>query len=294
MNGFEWNHQYLDANGINIHYVRHGEGLPLVLLHGWPEFWLTWRKNILPLAESFDVVASDLRGFGDSDKPALPDPPSALLKEYVEDLRGLVDALGFERFGIVSHDVGAYVAQAFARSYTERLSGLFFFNCPYPGIGERWAEADHVNEIWYQSFNQQPWAASLVGENRKTCETYIRHFLDHWSHEPGFLDEDLDLWVENFMKPGNLQGGFNWYISTNEGRIKQIQQGPVELPKIETPTRVLWGVSDSVLKVEWADRLGDYFANLDFSPAEEAGHFVHYEKPELANEEISGFFRALR
>jgi pimeloyl-ACP methyl ester carboxylesterase len=294
MNGSGWNHQYLDANGINIHYVRHGEGLPLMLLHGWPEFWLTWRKNILPLAESFDVVASDLRGFGDSDKPALPDPPSALLKEYVEDLRGLADALGFERFGIVSHDVGAYVAQAFARSYTERLSGLFFFNCPYPGIGERWAEAGHVNEIWYQSFNQQPWAASLVGENRKTCETYIRHFLDHWSHEPGFFDEDLDLWMENFMKPGNLQGGFNWYISTNEGRIKQIQHGPAELPKIETPTRVLWGVSDSVLKVEWADRLGDYFANLDFSPAEEAGHFVHYEKPELANEEISGFFRALR
>ena len=294
MNGSEWNHQYLDANGINIHYVRHGEGLPLVLLHGWPEFWLTWRKNILPLAASFDVVASDLRGFGDSGKPALPDPPSALLTEYVEDLRGLADALGFERFGVVSHDVGAYVAQAFARSYTERLSGLFFFNCPYPGIGERWAEADHVNEIWYQSFNQQPWAASLVGANRKTCETYIRHFLDHWSHEPGFFDEDLDLWVENFMKPGNLQGGFNWYISTNEGRIKQIRHGPAELPKIETPTRVLWGVSDSVLKVEWADRLGDYFANLDFSPAEEAGHFVHYEKPELANEEISGFFRALR
>jgi pimeloyl-ACP methyl ester carboxylesterase len=186
------------------------------------------------------------------------------------------------------------VAQAFARSYTERLSGLFFFNCPYPGIGERWAEADHVNEIWYQSFNQQPWAASLVGENRKTCETYIRHFLDHWSHEPGFFDEDLDLWVENFMKPGNLQGGFNWYISTNEGRIKQIRHGPAELPKIETPTRVLWGVSDSVLKIEWADRLGGYFADLNFSPAEEAGHFVHYEKPELANQEISGFFRALR
>ena len=294
MNGFEWNHQYLDANSLRIHYVRHGEGLPLVLLHGWPEFWLTWRKNIPPLAEGFDVVAPDLRGFGDSDKPALPDPPGDLLKDYVEDLRGLADALGFERFGIVSHDVGAYVAQAFARGYPERLSGLFFFNCPYPGIGERWAEADHVNEIWYQTFNQQPWAASLVGENHKTCETYIRHFLDHWSYKPGLFDDDLDLWVENFMKPGNLQGGFNWYTSTNEGRIKQVRHGAPELPKVETPTRVLWGESDSVLKVEWADRLGDYFANLDFSPAQAAGHFVHYERPELANEEISGFFGALR
>jgi pimeloyl-ACP methyl ester carboxylesterase len=72
----EWNHQYLDANGIEIHYVRHGTGSPLVLLHGWPEFWFGWRNNIRPLAESFDVVAPDLRGFGATEKTALPDPPS--------------------------------------------------------------------------------------------------------------------------------------------------------------------------------------------------------------------------
>jgi pimeloyl-ACP methyl ester carboxylesterase len=293
VNGSEWNHRYLYANSIQVHYVRHGEGPALVLLHGWPEFWFTWRKNILPLAEAFDVVAPDLRGFGDSGKPGLPDPPSDLLGDFVEDLRGLADALGFEEFGIVSHDVGAYVAQAFARRYPDRLSGLFFFNCPYPGIGERWAEADHVNEIWYQSFNQQPWAASLVGESRKTCETYIRHFLDHWSHEPGLFDEDIDAWVDNFTKPGNLQGGFNWYISTNEARIELIRNGPPKLPKIEVPTRVLWGVADKVLKVEWADRLGDYFSDCSFEPAPGAGHFVHYERPELANQEIAAFFSRL-
>jgi pimeloyl-ACP methyl ester carboxylesterase len=288
-----WNHQDLDANGIRIHYVRHGHGFPLVLLHGWPEFWMVWRKNITPLAESFDVVAPDLRGFGDTEKPGLPDPPSDLLGLMVEDLRGLADSLGFERFGVVSHDVGAYVAQGFARKYPERLAGLFFFNCPYPGIGRRWVEPYQVNEIWYQTFNQQPWAASLVGENRNTCETYIRHFLDHWAHEPGFFDEDLDDWVENFMKPGNLQGGFNWYIATNGSRIELIRTGPLEQPKIEVSTRVLWGLSDSVLKVEWADRLGDYFASYKVSAAPEAGHFVHYERPELANEEIVEFFRAV-
>ncbi len=288
-----WNRQYLDANGIGIHYARHGEGFPLVLLHGWPEFWLVWRKNILPLAEHFDVVAPDLRGFGDTEKTNLPDPPGELLNLMVEDLRGLADALGFERFGVVSHDVGAYVAQGFARKYPDRLSGLFFFNCPYPGIGRRWVEPDHVNEIWYQTFNQQPWAASLVGENRKTCETYIHHFLDHWAHEAGLFDEDLNDWVENFMKPGNLQGGFNWYIATNRSRIELIRTGSPEQPKIEVPTRVLWGVSDSVLKVEWADRLGDYFADYKFSSAPEAGHFVHYERPELTNGEIVEFFRAV-
>jgi pimeloyl-ACP methyl ester carboxylesterase len=293
MNGFDWNHRQVDANGINIHYVRHGDGSPLVLLHGWPEFWYTWRKNIPVLAADFDVIAPDLRGFGDTDKPGLPDPPNRLLGDFVEDLRALADFLGFERFGVVSHDVGAYVAQGFARKYPERLSGLFFFDCPYPGIGKRWASPDSINEIWYQTFHQQPWAALLVGENWKTCEAYFRHFLERWSHEPGAFDEDLDRWVENFMKPGNLQGGFDWYTSTNESRLDLIRNGPPELPKIETPTRIRWGESDSVLKVEWADRLGDYFADLDFAPMREAGHFAHYERPELANREISDYFGSI-
>jgi pimeloyl-ACP methyl ester carboxylesterase len=290
MNGREWNHRHVDANDITLHYVRHGEGHPLMLLHGWPEFWYVWRKNLPVLAERFDVVAPDLRGFGDSGKPG--DPPEDLLGNFVEDLRALADSLGLERFGVVSHDVGAYVAQGFARRYPERLSGLFFFNCPYPGIGRRWADAESINEIWYQTFNQQPWAASLVGENRKTCETYFRHFLDHWAHEPGLFDEDLHLWVDNFMKPGNLQGGFDWYISTNKSRLDLIRNGPPQLPKIETPTRVRWGESDPILKVRWADRLGDYFSDLDFAPMPEAGHFAHYERPDLANREILDFFQA--
>ena len=293
MSGFEWNHQYLEANGIRVHYVRHGEGFPLVLLHGWPEFWYTWRKNMPVLAKEFDVVAPDLRGFGDTDKPGLPDLPKELLGNLVEDLRGLVDSLGFERFGVVSHDVGAYVAQGFARKYPGRLGGLFFFDCPYPGIGRRWADPDSINEIWYQTFNQQPWAASLVGENRKTCETYFRHFLDHWAHEPGLFDEDLGLWVDNFMQPGNLQGGFDWYIGTNASRLDLIRNGPPDLPQIETPTRIRWGEYDSVLKVKWADQLEDYFADLDFAPMREAGHFAHYERPDLANQEISDFFGTL-
>ncbi len=288
-----WNHEYLEANGIRIHYVRHGAGFPLVLLHGWPEFWYVFCKNVPPLAETFDVVAPDLRGFGETGKPPLPDPPAALLGDLVEDLRGLANVLGFERFGVVSHDVGAYVAQAFAREHPDRLAGLFFFNCPYPGIGRRWVEPESVNEIWYQTFNQQPWAASLVGENRKTCEAYFRHFLDHWAHEPGLFDGDLEVWVDNFMRLGNLQGGFNWYIATNAARLDLVRNGPPELPKLETPARFLWGRSDPIVKARWADRLGDYFADYTFETAPEAGHFVHYERPELANREISAFFSGL-
>ena len=187
----EWNHRYLDANCIKIHHVRHGAGFPLVLLHGWPEFWLTWRKNVHPLAESFDIVAPDIRGFGETEKPDLPVLEGYSLDVLVEDLKGLVDALNFEKFGIVSHDIGAYIAQGFARKYPDRLRGLLFFNCPYPGIGCRWVEPDHLGEIWYQSFNQQSWAASLVGASRQTCELYISLFLSHWSHAPNAFEEDI-------------------------------------------------------------------------------------------------------
>jgi pimeloyl-ACP methyl ester carboxylesterase len=293
MNKMSWDHRYLEANGIRIHYVRHGSGTPLVLLHGWPEFWYAYRTNIPVLAERFDVVVPDLRGFGDTEKPGLPDPPSDLLDVLVEDLRGLADALGIERFGLVSHDVGSFVAQAFAREHPERLRGLFFFNCVYPGIGKRWLEPDSVREIWYQSFNQQPWAAALVGRDRRTCEVYISHFLDHWAHKPGVFDEDLEAWVDNFMKPGNLQGGFNWYVGIDEARTEVMRHGPPELPKIAVPTRFFWGEEDSLIKIEWADRLGEYFSEYSFAAAPGAGHFVHYESPEAANREIIRFFSAL-
>lgn len=290
MDGISWNHEYVEANGIRIHYVRHGAGTPLVLLHGWPEFWYVYHKNIPALAENFDVIVPDLRGFGDTEKPGLPDPPGALLDLLAEDLSEFTTALGIRRFGLVSHDVGSFVAQAFAREHPERLTGLFFFHCVYPGIGKRWLEPDSVKEIWYQSFNQKPWAADIVGMNSETCKTYIKHFLDHWASEPGLFDDDLETWVDNFMKPGNLQGGFDWYVGINDARTKIWRHGSPEMAKIEVPSRFYWGAKDPLIKIEWADRLGDYFSDYSFEPAPEAGHFVHYEKPEAANREIAEFF----
>jgi pimeloyl-ACP methyl ester carboxylesterase len=288
--------RFITANGIRIHYVREGRGAPLLLLHGWPEFWYAWRKCIPALARDFDVIAPDLRGFGDSDKPSPGPSAEAGAEVHAADIAALIDGLGLGRVGIVSHDVGAYVAQSLARLHPERLSGLFFFNCPYPGIGGRWAAPDHLIEIWYQSFHQQSWAAELIGSSRAACRTYFRHFLSHWAHDPQAFDEDLEAWVDNFMKPGNLQGGFNWYISAHQARLA-VMRG--EVPRqlrapIAVPTRVLWGESDPVLKSAWADRLGEFFSTLAVTTVPEAGHFVHYEKPELACREIRAFFTNLQ
>ena len=279
----------ITANGLDIHYLRAGHGQPLVLLHGWPEFCRTWRKCIPELSAGFDVIAPDLRGFGDTEKPSPGPSDQANADILAADLLGLIDGLGLKRIGIVSHDVGAYVAQSFARRHPERLVGLFFFDCPYPGIAKRWAAPDHLKEIWYQFFHQLPWAAELVGSSRAACRTYFAHFLRHWSADPHAFDEDLEAWVDNFMKPGNLQGGFNWYISVNKARLAAMK-GEVTASPIAVPTRVLWGEQDKVLKVEWIDRLGEYFSDLKVSTVPNAGHFVQYEQPELACREIRAFF----
>jgi pimeloyl-ACP methyl ester carboxylesterase len=285
--------RFAQANGIRIHYVRDGRGPPLLLLHGWPEFCFVWRKCIPDLARDFDVIAPDLRGFGDTEKPTLQPSDEATADVHAADILALMDALGIAKAGIVSHDVGASAAQSMARQQPRRLSGLFFFNCPYPGIGPRWATPDHLIEIWYQSFHQQPWAAALIGSSREACRIYFRHFLAHWAHDPHAFDEDIEAWVDNFLKPGNLQGGFNWYIGANRGRLAVMRGDAPPVPPIDLPTRVLWGESDPILRSAWTDRLGDYFTNAKVTTVPDAGHFVHYEKPDLACREIRAFFHSL-
>jgi pimeloyl-ACP methyl ester carboxylesterase len=283
-----------DIGGVPIHYARCGRGPVLVLLHGWPEFWLTWRKVMDLLGNDFDMIAPDLRGFGQSGhaNPAPSDQVGADV--HMGDVMGLLERLQIDRFGIVSHDVGAYVAQGIGRAHAERLSGLFFFDCPYPGIGNRWTEPTHLKEIWYQSFHQQPWAASLVGASRETCRTYFNHFLNYWSARPGAFDDVMEEWVDNFMSRGNLQGGFNWYLSANAGRIAVMQGKAPPVAPITVPTCVRWGTDSHVLKPEWGDRLGEYFTDLDFQPMHGIGHFPHREDPERAAGEIKGFFERLR
>lgn len=285
------NHQTVRANGIEIHYVREGEGLPLFLVHGWPEFWRAWRKNIPALSESFDVIVPDLRGFGQTETPDVPAKEGYRIENHVNDMLALADELGLDEFGFVSHDLGAYVGQAIAREHPERLRGLFFFDCPYPGIGDRWRDPEHIDEIWYQTFHQQPWAADLVGASRETCRLYFDHFLTHWAGDPDAFDEaDREAWVDNFLEDDNLQGGFNWYVGADEARKQLMREGAPSMDRIDVPTRLLWGEEDPIVKSEWADRLDEYFADFELETVPGAGHFLPHERPELANETIESFF----
>ena len=282
-------HQTIVANGIDLYVASVGSGPPLLLLHGWPEFWLTWEPLMRRLADRFTLIAPDLRGFGASGKGDPGPNDRAGADVHAADMVALLDALDLDQVGLVAHDVGAYVGQSLGRKAPERFDKLFFFDCPYPGIGGRAARPDHLKEIWYQSFNQQAFAAEMVGATRASCEAYIGHFLRHWAGRPDAFDYVLDRFVDNFMAPGNLQGGFNWYISANAGRIATLKDQAPPRPKITVPTRIRWGEQATLMPYAWTDRLGETFADLDLAPIP-CGHFPHRENPDLAAAEIAAWF----
>jgi pimeloyl-ACP methyl ester carboxylesterase len=276
-------HLTIRANGAAFHVARAGSGRPLLLLHGWPEFWLTWKPVMTRLADRYTLIAPDLRGFGDSDKPAGPFGPD----QHTDDMLALLDTLGIEKAGVVGHDVGGAVMQPLARKAPERVAGLFFFDFVYPGIGVRMAAPDRLNHIWYQSFHQMEMAPALVGATRETCRTYIAHFLRDWSHRKAAFDDVLEAFTDNFLKQGNLAGGFAHYRASHAGRVRMMQGEAPALPPIAVPEH------DPLFPYAWTDRLGETFSNLDLEMFPDVGHFPHREDPDRAAAEIAGFFERI-
>lgn len=282
-------HLSVRVNGATFHVARLGAGPPLLLLHGWPEFWLTWEPVMQRLADRFTLIAPDLRGFGASDKP---DGPFGAA-EHAADLVALLDALDIPRAGVVGHDVGGAVMQALARQAPGRITGLFFFDFVHPGIGARMGTPDRLNEIWYQSFHQMEMAGALVGASRETCRAYIAHFLRHWSHRKDAFDNVLEAFVDNFLTPGNLAGGFAYYRAAHAGRLAMMRGEAPAVPPILLPTCVRWAEHDPIFPFAWTDRLHETFPDLDLAMFEGVGHFPHREDPERAASEIARFFTRL-
>ena len=280
-------HLTVEANDAKFHVARIGHGQPLLLLHGWPEFWLTWEPVMQRLADRYQLITPDLRGFGDSSKPAGPWGAA----DHAGDMLAVIDALGFKSVGVVGHDVGGAVMQSMARAAPDRLTGLFFFDFVYPGIGSRMGTPDRLNEIWYQYFHQMEMAPALLSSSRKACELYIGHILRHWSYRKDAFDAVMDAFVDNFLKPGNLAGGFAYYRAAHAGRIAMMQGQVPVLPSIAIPTCVRWAEHDPIFPYMWTDRLGETFANLDLACLPGVGHFPHREDPDRAAQEIAAFFR---
>jgi|SRR5579883_1831808 pimeloyl-ACP methyl ester carboxylesterase len=276
-------HRYATVNGIRMHYVEQGEGPLVVLLHGFPEFWYSWRHQIPALATRFRVVAPDQRGYNLTEKPRGVEAYKT--STLADDVAALVRHLGAERAHVVGHDWGGGVAWTFAMQHPELLATLAVLNCPHPALMARGIlRPRQLLRSWYIFFFQLPWLPEKLLSARG-YRAALQPFRE-WPHRPGtFSRDDLRAYREAMAQPGALTAMINWYRALSRTRP------PIQTPIIDAPTLVIWAEDDKALGVELTHGLERYVRDLTIRYVPETSHWVQQERPELVNQYLLEFLR---
>jgi pimeloyl-ACP methyl ester carboxylesterase len=269
------------VDGFRLAFERGGRGPAVVLLHGWPGDRTDYRQLAPLLTSSCEVVRPDLRGFGESDKHLVPPDEGYTADAQARSLLGLLDELGLGPVVLAGYDIGSRIAQAVAGRSPDRVRSLVV-TPPMPGAGQRLLGPDVHREFWYQHFHRLDLAARLLDGERDAVRTYLEHFWTHWSG-PSFTpaDEDLDRLAETYARPGAFTASIGWYRQ-GPGILARglAEQAPSPEDRLAVPTQVLWPAHDPLFPPAWADRLGEFFADVTLTPVPDSGHFVPLEAPE--------------
>jgi pimeloyl-ACP methyl ester carboxylesterase len=276
-----WRHAFSDVNGVHLHYVEAGAGPLVVLLHGFPEFWYAWRRQILPLAAAgFRVVAPDLRGFNLSGKPEAV--AAYGLRTLVKDLHALIVSFGAARTSIVGHDWGAAVAWAFAMRHPEALERLAILNGPHPGsLLKGLRSPRQLVRSWYMFFFQLPWLPEYAA--RRNGHALLLEPFRRLPAAARWDKAEEEAYQKAFEQPGALRAMINYY------RAMFRAGSAVRLKPIDSEVLISWGERDAYLgrslaqpSAHWVPR-----ARVEYLP--EAGHFIQHEEPDLVNERLIDF-----
>jgi len=273
------------TNGINLHVVMAGpaDGPLVLLLHGFPEFWYGWRRQIPALAAAgYHVWAPDQRGYNRSDKPA--GVGAYAIETLAKDIVGLIEASGREQVYLVGHDWGAAVAWWVAGTYPERVKKLAILNVPHPSVMQRtvWEDAEQRKKSWYIFFFQLPWLPEKsLSDNGYT--NAIRA-LKGSSRRGTFSDDDIAAYRQAWSQPGALTGMLNWYRAA----VRNQGMG-VPLGRIRVPTLMIWGANDMALSRRMAQPSIDLCDDGRLVFLEEASHWVQHEEPDAVNRLLLDF-----
>ena len=283
------------VDGFSLAYERHGAGPPVVLLHGWPGSRRDFRELVPRVQGEADLVVPDLRGFGESDRHAERAAADFAAPAQAASVRGLIAELGLERPVLVGYDVGGRVAQAIAREAPEEVRGLVL-SPPMPGIGERVLSPGAQREFWYQHFHRLTLAEELMALGPPAVRVYLAHFWSHWSAQGWELPADeLDRLVETYAAPGAFAASIAWYRA-GAGAVERslAETAPAPEDRIAAPTLVLWGDEEPLFPLEWADGIGEFFADATLETLAGVGHFTPLEAPEAMAEGVRAILARTR
>ncbi len=280
-------HEYIEVNGINLHIAKKGSGIKLViLLHGWPEFWYTWRYQIPVLAEHYTVVAPDLRGFNLSDKPIGIE--NYEMSVVAKDIADLIKKLGFEKAYIVGHDWGGAVAWTFSVLYPELTDKLVILNSPHPRIMMQAFKnsPSQLLKSWYMFMHQLPIIPELL--YTFTLPLFFKQFVKGWMYnKENFTDEDLQEFIKAYKQKGALTGSLNYYRTML--RVKH--HDPIFKQKTKASTLFIWGEGDKALGKELTYDTQKYVdASLTIKYIPNCSHWTQNDCPELVNNFMLEFF----
>lgn len=277
----------VQVNGVNLHIAQAGKGKKLViLLHGWPEFWYTWRYQIPELAKKYTVIAPDLRGFNRSDKPKGIENYKADV--VATDIAELIKQSGFEKAYIVGHDWGGAIAWTLSSMYPELVEKLAILNCPHPKEMLKMIKKNpsQLLKSWYMFMHQLPYVPEFLLGN--TLPYFFKLFLRGWMHNPqNFSDNDLTAFVRAYREEGALTGSINYYRAMMQTKPNL----KVFNTKTQAPTLLIWGEDDKALGKNLTYNTKDYIDNtLDIKYIKDCSHWTQNDCPELVNTYLMEFF----
>jgi pimeloyl-ACP methyl ester carboxylesterase len=277
----------IPTNGIRLHVVQAGpkDGPPVLLLHGYPEFWWGWHEQIARLSRAgFRVIAPDQRGYDASDKPR--GIASYKIDLLVADIVGLIDALGYEQVNLAGHDWGGAIAWHLVLEHPERFRKLVMFNAPHPLAWRdaRNSEPQEKTISWYRTFFQIPLLPELVGYAGNWA-LLVKNMRD--TSRPGtFPDADMDLYRYAWFRDGASHSMVNWYRAGFRYPHEVSGDGLVRVP-----TRIVFGMQDRFFEPRLARLSVPHCASGELVEIPNAGHWLLHEEPEVTSRQMIELFQ---
>ena len=282
-------HGYAQVGDVRLHYAECGEGERLVvLLHGFPECWYSWRHQLKALGERYRVVAPDMRGYNLSDKPSRVE--DYRVNRLVDDVTGLIRHLGHREAAVVGHDWGALVAWSVAQHYPDYVWKLAALQVPPPAVWAKNLSLRQLLRSWYMFFFQLPripeWWIS-----RDDFAGLDKVFRD--ASRPGtFTDADIEFYRSALKEPGALTAGVNYYRANLGSFLKRKSKGGEirRHERIRVPTLFVFGERDFAIIPETAAGVADY-VNAPYTELRlaRANHWVQQEYPAEVNAALLSF-----
>jgi epoxide hydrolase 4 len=286
--GIDLRHGYAELAQARLHYVEAGDGPPVVLLHGFPEFWYSWRFQIPTLAAAgFRVIAPDMRGYNLSSRPQGVSAYDSLA--VAADIRDLIHERGADNACLAGHDWGASIAWVIAMHHPDVVKRLAILNVPHPRVmlhGLR--RPQQLRRSWYIFLFALPWLperAARAGDWRA-----FRYGFEHDARPGAFTSQDIDRYRRAWSQPAAATAMINYYRAA----ARRTPGQTVRLMRtVHAPTLVIWGERDRYLGGDLAEPERTDVPNLErVARLAGASHWVQHDEPERVSALLIEFFKA--